>query len=233
MPLTPRRDLKTQASIACGCRRHWEDDSRTGRCGAGAGIDKGRRLAGRPCASERPGTCAPCRRDGDWPAAPSADVLPPCATAAQPRMLILFDSCEHLIEAIAICVDRILAEAPGVRILTTSREPLRIKGERVRRLLRTCDPPPSPLLSAEEALAFPAVQLFVDRATDGVEAFVLRIRTRRSPPKSAGNWMASRLRSNSRQRGSMLLASKACWRNSTIDSACFRGTGRARSDIER
>jgi predicted ATPase len=106
--------------------------------------------------------------------APSADVLTTlCESLRNREMLILFDSCEHLIEATATCVDRILAEAPGVRILTTSREPLRIKSERVRRLAGLATPPPSPSLSAEKALAFPAVQLFVDRATDGVEAFVL------------------------------------------------------------
>lgn len=106
--------------------------------------------------------------------APSADVLTGlCDSLRRRDMLLLFDSCEHLIEAIATCVRRILAEAPGVRILTTSREPLRVKGERVRRLAGLATPPPSPLLSAEEVLAFPAVQLFVDRATYALETFQL------------------------------------------------------------
>jgi predicted ATPase/DNA-binding winged helix-turn-helix (wHTH) protein len=109
--------------------------------------------------------------------APSTDVLATlCESFRSREMLILFDSCERLIEAAATCVDRILAEAPGVKILATSREPLRTKGERVRRLTGLGTPPTLPQLSAEEALAYPAVQLFVDRATDGLESFTLRDR---------------------------------------------------------
>lgn len=89
------------------------------------------------------------------------------------EMLDVLDSCEHIIEAIAVCVDRILAEAPGVRILATSREPLQVKGERIRRLPGLGTPPASLVVNAEGALAFPAIQLFVDRATDGLEAFRL------------------------------------------------------------
>jgi predicted ATPase/DNA-binding SARP family transcriptional activator len=43
--------------------------------------------------------------------------------------LVILDNCEHLIEAAADVADRMLAECPGVRILATSREPLRITGE--------------------------------------------------------------------------------------------------------
>lgn len=92
------------------------------------------------------------------------------------EMLILLDSCEceHVIDAVAACADRILAEAPGVKILATSREPLRLKGERVRRLSGLGTPPISSELTASEALAFPAVELFADRATDRLESFTLR-----------------------------------------------------------
>ena len=66
-----------------------------------------------------------------------------------------------------------LADAAGVKILATSREPLRVKGERVRRLPGLGTPSASSGLKAEEALAFPAIQLFVDRATDRLESFSL------------------------------------------------------------
>jgi predicted ATPase/DNA-binding winged helix-turn-helix (wHTH) protein len=89
------------------------------------------------------------------------------------ELLIVLDSCEHIIEAAASCASRILAEARGVKILVTSREPLMVRGERVRRLSGLEAPPSSPLLRAQEALAFPAVQLFVDRATDTLESFRL------------------------------------------------------------
>ncbi|QSY98531.1 winged helix-turn-helix domain-containing protein (plasmid) [Rhizobium bangladeshense] len=89
------------------------------------------------------------------------------------EMLLVFDNCEHIIEAAASFADRILAEAPGIRILATSREPLGVRGERVRRLSGLDAPPASSDLKAAEALGYPAIQLFVDRATDRLESFEL------------------------------------------------------------
>ena len=43
--------------------------------------------------------------------------------------LLVLDNCEHLIEAVAVLTERIIAETPGVHILATSREPLRAAGE--------------------------------------------------------------------------------------------------------
>jgi predicted ATPase/DNA-binding winged helix-turn-helix (wHTH) protein len=98
-----------------------------------------------------------------------------CEHLRDREMLIVLDSCEceHIIDAVAACAERILADTAGVKILATSREPLRLKGERVRRLLGLDTPPASTELIASEALAFPAVQLFVDRATYKVESFRL------------------------------------------------------------
>jgi predicted ATPase len=58
------------------------------------------------------------------------------------RMLLVLDSCEHLIEAIAPLTERIFREAPEVHILATSREPLQVEGEQVRRLDPLTFPPP-------------------------------------------------------------------------------------------
>ena len=79
-------------------------------------------------------------------------------------MLLVLDNCEHVIEAAANCAAEILAEAPGVRILTTSREPLRINGERVYRLAPLDTPPLEGRLQTDALLAFPATQLFIARA---------------------------------------------------------------------
>jgi predicted ATPase/DNA-binding winged helix-turn-helix (wHTH) protein len=49
---------------------------------------------------------------------------------AQRSGLLILDNCEHLIDQVAALVEAILRGAPGVRILATSREPLRIGGER-------------------------------------------------------------------------------------------------------
>ncbi len=105
-------------------------------------------------------------------AAHSANMLAALGGFLRDReMLLVFDSCEHIIESAAASIDRILTDAPGIRILATSREPLRVKGERVRRLPGLATPSETRDLKAETALAFPAVQLFVDRATDRLESF--------------------------------------------------------------
>lgn len=96
-----------------------------------------------------------------------------CQGLASREMLIVLDSCEHIIEAAANCADRILAACGGVRILVTSREPLRVRGERIRRVLGLGVPAFSPGLTAAEAMTYPAVELFVDRATDRLEDFAL------------------------------------------------------------
>ena len=89
------------------------------------------------------------------------------------RMLLLLDSCEHVIDAAASFAAAALAGAPGVKILATSREPLGVAGERGYRLGPLGSPQPSSRLTAAEAAAFPAVQLFVERVPAVVEDFVL------------------------------------------------------------
>lgn len=89
------------------------------------------------------------------------------------QMLIVLDCCEHVIDAAASLVERILDSAPGVHVLTTSREPLRARGESVYRLSPLETPPPSQELSADEALLFPAVELFVERARQAHHDFEL------------------------------------------------------------
>ena len=89
------------------------------------------------------------------------------------RMLLMLDNCEHVIDAAAGLAAAVLNGAPGVNILATSREPLGVAGERVYRLGPLSSPEPSSGLTAAEAAAFPAVQLFVERVTAIVEDFAL------------------------------------------------------------
>jgi predicted ATPase/DNA-binding winged helix-turn-helix (wHTH) protein len=89
------------------------------------------------------------------------------------RMLLILDSCEHVIETAAELAERIFAAAPQVHILATSRESLRVEGEHVYRLLPLGSPPDEIELSATRALDFPAVQLFVERANASGRHFVL------------------------------------------------------------
>jgi predicted ATPase/DNA-binding winged helix-turn-helix (wHTH) protein len=94
------------------------------------------------------------------------DPVPSLIAALQHRrMLLVFDSCEHVIETASVLAERIFNEAPQVHILATSREALRVEGEQVHRLAPLDCPPEDAHLTAEAALAFPAVQLFIERAT--------------------------------------------------------------------
>src|SRR6185312_3780317 len=45
------------------------------------------------------------------------------------HLLLVLDNCEHVIEPVAALVARLLRDAPGVRVLATSREPLGLTGE--------------------------------------------------------------------------------------------------------
>lgn len=85
------------------------------------------------------------------------------AFLAGERTLIVLDSCEHVIETVAPLAERLFRQVPSVHLLSTSREALRVDGENVH-LLAALESPAASAPSAAEALASPAVQLFVDRA---------------------------------------------------------------------
>ena len=89
------------------------------------------------------------------------------------RMLLVFDSCEHLIEVVASLAEKIFRDAPGVHILVTSREALRAEGEQVHHLPPLECPPYAEPLTAAQALSFPAVQLFVRQVAHSGHAFEL------------------------------------------------------------
>jgi predicted ATPase/DNA-binding winged helix-turn-helix (wHTH) protein len=89
------------------------------------------------------------------------------------RLLIVLDNCEQVIESVAGLADRIVRETVAAHLLITSREPLRIAGERVHRLAPLECPPLKADITAGEAKAYAAVQLFVDRATAGIDGFSL------------------------------------------------------------
>jgi predicted ATPase len=76
------------------------------------------------------------------------------------QLLLVLDNFEHVLEAAGL-ISGILAEAPLVKALATSREPLNLQEEWVRRLRRLEYPEGDTLTSL---MSFTAVQLFVERA---------------------------------------------------------------------
>lgn len=83
--------------------------------------------------------------------------------------LLTIDNFEHLLDAVDL-VSNILAAAPGVKLLVTSREVLGLRGEWIRSLDGLSFPPPD---AADQIETFAAVQLFADRAHQINQAFSL------------------------------------------------------------
>ncbi|WP_371355916.1 winged helix-turn-helix domain-containing protein [Pseudomonas chlororaphis] len=88
--------------------------------------------------------------------------------------LLVLDNCEHLLERCRAVVEQVLASAPRLSILATSREPLQAAGEAVHGLAALSVPPASALHSVAEVMNHSAVQLFVSRARARQQDFALR-----------------------------------------------------------
>jgi len=89
------------------------------------------------------------------------------------NMLIVLDCCEHLVDAVASIAGDIVSAAPELHVIATSREPLRANGETVRRLGPLATPLEGEPLAVADAIQFPAIQLFVERATAAYQGFEL------------------------------------------------------------
>jgi predicted ATPase/DNA-binding SARP family transcriptional activator len=80
------------------------------------------------------------------------------------EILLVLDNCEHLIEACAELADALLGSCPELKILATSREPLRVAGETNFVVPSLSLPDPGRLPAAGELADYEAVHLFVERA---------------------------------------------------------------------
>jgi predicted ATPase/DNA-binding NarL/FixJ family response regulator len=86
------------------------------------------------------------------------------------QLLLILDTCEHVIDACAELVQRLLAGCAGLRVIATSREPLRVRGETVWRV------PPLALpgsLDGPPWARHEALRLFAERASAARAGFAL------------------------------------------------------------
>src|SRR6201985_1029318 len=89
------------------------------------------------------------------------------------KFLIILDSCEHVIEAVAPLAERLYRQAEGIDVLTTSRESLNVEGEHCYRVPPLDCPPDGLEQTANAVLRYPAVQLFVRRVAARTGGVVL------------------------------------------------------------
>ena len=95
------------------------------------------------------------------------------AAIRRKTLLLVVDNCEHLVAEAARAVADLVAGAPGIRVLATSREPLAIRGERVYRVPSLEVPPAFEKMTPERARSYGAVALFEARASASDPAFAL------------------------------------------------------------
>jgi predicted ATPase len=89
------------------------------------------------------------------------------------QLLLVLDNCEHLVDAAAKLADLLLRAAPGLRVLTTSRESLNMTAETVLAVPPLRAPEAGRWLTLAELARFPAVSLFTERAAQVVAGFTL------------------------------------------------------------
>ena len=100
-----------------------------------------------------------------------------CAFLASRSALLVLDNCEHVLESCARLIEDVLDRCPNVRVLTTSREPLLVRGEQQVRLAPLQTVAPNGASSADPSPDSPAAQLFVMRARSVAPDFALTPRT--------------------------------------------------------
>jgi len=95
------------------------------------------------------------------------------AYARSKKLLLVVDNCEHLLGPVARLVTDLVRAAPGVRVLTTSREPLSVPGEQVLPVPPLELPPAGGDLPLDRLRQNEAVLLFAERAAAAAGSFQL------------------------------------------------------------
>ena len=108
----------------------------------------------------------------EQPGVPAVEVL--ARVLARQQLLLVLDNCEHVIGAATHMCAGLLAACDDVRVLTTSREPLRLAGEARHRLGPMALPGAG---EAADAGGSEAVRLFADRARQVDGGFALNGQT--------------------------------------------------------
>jgi predicted ATPase/DNA-binding SARP family transcriptional activator len=86
--------------------------------------------------------------------------------------LLILDNCEHLVHACTQLITRLLTNCPNLRVLATSRQTLKIRGEAVY-FLPSMSIPEASVLTMEKLTEYESIQLFTERAALALSSFTL------------------------------------------------------------
>src|ERR1700724_2046847 len=89
------------------------------------------------------------------------------------KLLIILDSCEHVIEAVASLAEQLYRQTEEIHVLTTSRELLKVEGEHCYRVFSLDCPPEGSEQTANAVLRYPSAQLFVRRVAARAGSVIL------------------------------------------------------------
>ncbi|HEX7992986.1 MAG TPA: LuxR C-terminal-related transcriptional regulator [Streptosporangiaceae bacterium] len=105
---------------------------------------------------------------------PGRPLIATLADALRPRqMLIVLDNCEHMIDTCARICQRLLASSPGLAVIATSREPLRVAAETIWQVPPMAMPVQEGQDDPDALLSSDALRLFADRAAAARPGFEL------------------------------------------------------------
>lgn len=99
----------------------------------------------------------------EHPGRPLVDALVDALRAK--TLLLILDNCEHLVTSCAELSHTLLSACAGLRIIATSREPLRTRGEAIFRVPSLSVPDPVDLPTLDRLIEYESIRLFIDRAS--------------------------------------------------------------------
>lgn len=83
---------------------------------------------------------------------------------SEKEILLIFDNCEHIIDSCSVLAEKLLMSSPGLKIITSSREVLRCRGEVTHRVSALTHPDPEKDITPLQLSQFEAARLFIERA---------------------------------------------------------------------
>jgi predicted ATPase len=109
----------------------------------------------------------------EWQAEPYVELV--VEHLVDRQVLLVLDNCEHLVDACAAVAQTLLRSCPGLKILATSRQALRIPGEVILRVPSLPVPDPDAAVDLAELKPIASVRLFVERAQAVDPTFALTV----------------------------------------------------------